>query len=272
MSLKDIIERTHQKYSSPITKEILIRDLKELGINTNDHLIVHSALSQIGYIASGPLGVIESLQSIVSEEGSITMPTHSTTLTDPSYWENPPIPESWWEVYRQESSAFDPHSTPTEWMGAIPELFRTLKGVKRSHHPAHSFACWGKEKSDIIDHQALTDSMGMNSPLGKLYKKNAKILLLGVDHDSNTSLHVAESISGKVSREMQGAPMIVDGEREWVEFEELAYDSCDFLMIGREFEESHQIQKGTVGLATCKLMNMKEIVDYAVEWIKENRN
>lgn len=84
-------------------------------------------------------------------------------------------------------------------------------------------------------------------------------------------MHLAESKIKSFPREKQGAPMLVKGKREWVEFEERIYDSEDFLEIGQLFEKEFEIQKGTVGQAECKLMVQKELVDYTLEKIKELR-
>ena len=271
MSLKDLIAKTHEKFSSPITKSMLIDGFSNLGVNANDNLIVHSSFSRLGYVAGGPMAVIKSLQDLVTTEGSITMPTHSSTLTDPSYWENPPIPKEWWDIYRQEASPYDPNHTATEWMGRIPELFRQLEGVTRSLHPSQSFSSWGKQSITITVDHLLTGSMSSESPLGKLYELQAKILFIGVDHGNNTSLHLAEFLSGTIKYEMQGAPITKNGNREWAKFQEPAWDSDDFEKVGDDFEKSHQIKSGEVGLANCKLIDMKELVDYATKWFKKHR-
>ena len=36
---------------------------------------------------------------VLTEDGLLIMPTHSSGLSEPSYWENPPVPESWWLYY-----------------------------------------------------------------------------------------------------------------------------------------------------------------------------
>lgn len=271
MSFQKLILETDKAFGSPVTQSILSQGLEGLGIRRGDHLIVHSSLSSIGYVAGGAPIVIKCLQAVVGEQGSITMPAHTTTLTDPKYWENPPIPEHWWEVYRQEASAFHTDYTITEWMGKIPEVFRQMPDVSRSSHPAHSFASWGEKAKLIISEHPLQKSFGSNSPLGKLYQLNAKILLIGVGHDSNTSLHLSESRIPNMPNHVQGAPIFKSGVREWSVFKELCYDNEDFEKIGEAYESTHSVKKGTIGLANCKLMSMVELVDFATDWISKNR-
>ena len=63
------------------------------------------------------------------------MPMHSSDLSDPADWHNPPVPDLWWEVIRDTMPAFDPDLTPTCGMGIIPDTFPKQQGVLRSFHP-----------------------------------------------------------------------------------------------------------------------------------------
>jgi aminoglycoside 3-N-acetyltransferase len=46
-------------------------------------------------------------------------------------------------------------------------------------------------------------------------------------------------------------------------YEEIEYDSDPFEEIGEEFEKLPNVVVGTVGKATCKLINQREVVDFA---------
>jgi aminoglycoside 3-N-acetyltransferase len=56
--------------------------------------------------------------------------------------------------------------------------------------------------------------------LSRLYDLDGSVLLLGVDHDNNTSLHLAEYRADWPGKAYvtSGAAMLVDGERQWVSF------------------------------------------------------
>src|SRR5690349_8234525 len=112
------------------------------------------------------------------------MPSHSTQLTDPAKWKSPPVPASWTDVIRAELPAFDPARTPTTGIGKIPELFRTWPGVKRSLHPAYSFAAIGPYAERILQEHSLDCALDDSSPLGRLYDLKADILMLGVGFES----------------------------------------------------------------------------------------
>ena len=89
------------------------------------------------------MAVIVALQKALGSDGTLVMPAHSPDLTEPSGWESPPVPESWWPVIRENMPAYDPELTPTRSMGIIAETFRKQRGVLRSAHPQVSFcALW----------------------------------------------------------------------------------------------------------------------------------
>ena len=199
------------------------------------------------------------------------MPAQSPSISDPEEWENPPMPHDWlYDVY-DNMPAFDPMVTPTEGMGKIPELFRTIPNTIRSNHPQVSFSANGKFAKKITENHELTPGFGMNSPLGRLYELNAKVLFLGVGYNSCTGFHLAEALNEKMPKKRMGTSMTENNTRVWKWFEDFNYDSDDFGVIGKEFEEKYDISTGMVGNAKCKLFDMKCGVDFAKDWLAENR-
>ncbi len=263
---------TVEGIAAPRTRRSLAADLLALGLHTGDTVIVHSSLSAIGWVAGGPVAVIQALCDVLGERGNLVMPTQSAGNTDPADWIDPPVPASWWPVIRQEMPAYDPARTPTRGMGSIPELFRTWPGVLRSAHPAHSFAALGPGAEAIISPHALDDGLGEHSPLARLYTMGARILLLGVGHESNTSLHLAEYRAPVASRCTQGASVMVDGLRRWVTYSDLEHLDTDevFPALGTDYEAENPYRAGPVGSATCLLLEMPALVDFAVPWIRRH--
>ncbi|MDP7978083.1 aminoglycoside N(3)-acetyltransferase [Bacillus sp. WLY-B-L8] len=262
MSINDLIAKTKM----PNTIHTIVSDLRKLGVTEGMNVIVHSSLSSIGWVSGGALAVVEALMEVVTEEGTIIMPTQTSDLSDPKNWQMPPVPESWWEIIRDNVPPFHPETTPTRSMGKIVECFRTYPNTKRSNHPLHSFAAWGKHAKQIIDDHILTPSFGEQSPLGKMYDLDGYILLIGVDHDSNTSLHLSEVRSQYRETVQIGAPIIENGARIWKEYEEFDYDSDDFEPLGKAFDETGSVIFGKIGNASCKLMKQREVVDFGTEW------
>jgi aminoglycoside 3-N-acetyltransferase len=255
------------------TVETMTRDLQSLGVRPGATVIVHSSLKSLGWVCGGPAAVIHAFMAALTPEGTLVMPTQSTDLSDPAEWENPPAPEEWWDTIRRSMPAYDRDLTPTFGMGIIAETFRKATGAIRSDHPQVSFAAWGKGAVRITADHDLPCSLGERSPLAKLYDADAYILLLGVGHENNTSLHLAEyraSYPGKAQC-TKYAPVMRNGMRDWASFDDINFDSTDFHLIGRDFERLHGVRHGKVGEADCVLVRQRSMVDFAVEWLPLHR-
>ena len=253
----------------PYTVDSLCEDMHNLGVTQSDNLIVHSSLSSIGWVCGGTVAVNQALERAV-QSGTIVMPSQSRGLTDPAQWVNPPVPSDWLETIYKFMPAFDPTITPASGMGAIAELFRTLPGTMRSNHPQSSFAARGKYARQITSEHVLTPQFGMETPLGKLYELNAKVLLIGVGYGNCTSFHLSEVLSGKIKMEKNGTAMMTQQGREWVSFEDYAYESDNFPPIGQAYEAGGNVTTGYIGNALCKLFDMKPAVDFVTHWIVEH--
>jgi aminoglycoside 3-N-acetyltransferase len=271
MSEKEIIEKS----SKPQAVKTLIKDLKNIGVREGMVLLVHSSLSSIGWISGGAVAVILALEEVLGKEGTLVMPTHSGDLSDPAKWENPPVPIDWCEEIRKTMPVFESDLTPTRGVGVIPEVFRKQKGVIRSGHPQVSFAARGKNAEYITDDHSLEYAFGENSPLGKIYRLDGYILLIGVGHINNTSLHLAEYRADYPSKrkEASGLPLMVSGRKEWVDITDIKSHTDDFEDIGSAISKSSDIsvKEEKIGQAKSQLFSQKGMVDFAVNWMEKNR-
>lgn len=265
-------ESTISRVSTPNTKESLIQDLCKLGLQEGTTVIIHSSLSALGYVVGGPITVIQALLQVVTLEGTIVMPTQSADYSDPSEWEYPPVPKSWWPTIRQHMPAYDPAITPTRGMGQIVEVFRRMPGVIRSSHPWFSFAALGKQAEEIIHDHSLDYTLGEHSPLARIYQAEGKVLLLGVGYESNTSFHLSEYRAPGAKSITRGAPIMEEGERVWKTYHDIDFCEELFDQIGTAFEETGRVVKGRVGAAEARLFSQRETVDFAVSWLKQYRS
>jgi aminoglycoside 3-N-acetyltransferase len=261
-----------QQITRPNTRSSLAAEFNAAGLQTGMTVLVHSSLSSLGWVCGGAVAVVQALLDVVTEKGTLVMPAHSGDLSNPANWQHPPVPESWWEEIRETMPAFHPAFTPTRGMGAIPEVFRTMPGVLRSHHPTVSFAAYGRHAENIIDNHTLNHSMGVGSPLQKIYDLDGWVLLIGVGFGNNTSFHLAEDRARGSKTYQEGSPIInADGNRIWQWYEEVNWDDAPFTEIGTDFESTGAVRIGKVGLATTRLFKQKPAVDFAVSWLEKKR-
>lgn len=251
--------------NAPVTRKSLGLELKKLGLGATDLVLVHTSMSRLGWVCGGPVAVIQALLDVLTPTGTLIMPAHSSDLTNPSRWQAPAVPPLWMEAIRKEMPAFDPRLTPTRGMGVVAESFRTWPEVRRSHHPSGSFCALGPKAEEVLANQDLSDPFGMSGPLGYLYQNGGKVLLLGIQHGSNTSLHLAESILNLRNLQAEAAPLMIEGKRQWVEFDSVAYDDALFDEIGRKVDQSGLVRIGITGSTRSRLMDQKSVVDWVME-------
>ena len=183
MPESDVIDRS----PVPATRHSIANELRLLGVAEGMTLLVHSSLSRLGWVCGGAHAVVLALIDVVGKTGTLVMPTHSSDLSDPVFWRNPPVPTAWWPTIREHMPAYDSNVTPTREMGQIVDVFRAFPGVKRSQHPQYSFAALGPSAEQVVDDHQFNDGLGDGSPLARVYDLEGSILLLGVGHDRNTS-------------------------------------------------------------------------------------
>ena len=256
----------------PRTRATLRKDLLTLGVRPGSVLLVHSSVRSLGWVAGGPVAVVQALLDVLGPRGTLVVPTHTPGNSDPAVWRNPPVPQPWWSVIRDEMPGFDPSLTPSQWMGAVPEQVRTWPGALRSDHPHTSFAALGPQAPAIVRGHRLNSMLGEHSPLARIYDLDGDVLLLGVSHGSNTSLHLAEyRVPNPPTAPLGSAVLTNGGGRSWVWWDDVAVDEGDFVALGSDFDDTGEVFIGQVGSAECRLMRQRAAVDFAVGWLPANR-
>lgn len=256
-----------------VIKSDIIDALRSIGLQRGDSVMVHTSLGKIGYVCGGAQAVIEALIETVGDTGTIMMPTQLWKNLDPETGVHWDADEDDWDIIRENWPAYDKDITPTNTMGAVAEMFRSWPGAVRSDHPARSVAAWGKNAVYLTEKHDLSDIFGKTSPIGKLYELDGKVLLIGVDYDKNTSLHLADVLAeypGKHTCVEHNAVM-ENGKRVWKSYETLHVDCEDFKDIGRAFEAVHTVFQSKIGGAELRIMKQRELVDFAVAWMAKNR-
>lgn len=265
--VKIIVDQT-KKLNTVIT---LAEDMRKLGVKEGATLLVHSSLSSIGWVNGGAVAVIEALMNVVTTKGTLVMPAQSSEWSDPSKWQNPPVPEAWWEEIRATMPPYDKRTTPVIGMGKIADVFRIYSTVERSHHPAVSFAAWGKNKKEVLANHSIDFGLGEQSPLAKLYQMDAQILFIGTSYDTNTAFHLGEYRAPGYKVVQEGAPITENGERIWRHYQEIDFAEEQFEHLGELFEREHSVKKDQIGLAESRLFSLREAVDFSANYFQRTR-
>jgi aminoglycoside 3-N-acetyltransferase len=174
-----------------IQRHEIVSSLQHLGLRGGHHVLVHSSLSALGRVDGGAPAVVESLLDVVGEAGTVLAPT----LTGNEH------------IGPGTTIRFDV-SRSASWTGRIAETVRTWPGAVRSVHPTHSVAGLGAAAARLLDdHEDCVTPCGPGSPYARLAADpDGVILLLGCDHESNTTLHHVEELAGSAYH-LQPAPV-----------------------------------------------------------------
>lgn len=256
-----------------LTRKDLADGLRASGLKAGAHVIAHTSMRKLGFIVGGAETLIRALLDVVGEDGTIMMPSQTWKNLDPEtgvHWEEP---QAWWPIIRAHWPAYDKAVTPAIGMGAAAEMLRAWPGAERSDHPARSFAAIGKHAAYLTRDHDLCNIFGEGSPLAKLYGLDGEILLLGVGHDKNTSLHLAECRADYPGKRLasESSAIMTDGERRWVTYETLAVDDADFVRLGELYEQEQGVRPHRIGGAEVRLLKQRPLVDWAAAWMEANR-
>lgn len=167
------------------TQAQLTRQIKNLGIKSDDVVTVHTSLKSLGELdtseKTGAEVLIDALRDAV-HNGLLVVPAHTFKNV-------------------REVPVFDIRNT-MPCIGAVPAVAVQLankavdcgdKTIVRSYHFTHSVVAFGNDAYDFVkDDRNCIATMSEDSCYGKLYKKRAKILFIGTTLASNTFIHYVD--------------------------------------------------------------------------------
>ena len=166
------------------TKEELTRQLHAM-LPSRTTVLMHSSCKSVGPLENGADTLLDALQDSFCD-GLVVLPAHT------------------WATVNPRQPVFDVLYSPV-CVGILPELFRRRSGVSRSWHPTHSVAAWGADAEQFTagDHLCPTPC-ARNSAWGRLYDRDAYVLMVGVELSCMTYFHGVEEwadVPGRVDME-----------------------------------------------------------------------
>jgi aminoglycoside 3-N-acetyltransferase len=238
-----------------ITQRVLASAFHSLGINHRLPVIAHASLSAFGPVQGGAEAVLDAM---LSTWDSIVMPafTYKTMLVPETGPDGNAMMYGRGTDYNRMAEFYTLNMPADRLMGIIPETLRRHPDARRSMHPILSFV--GVRAGLALNAQTLQEPL---APIRLLAESGGWVVLLGVNHTTNTSIHYAERLVGRITftrwaltpvgiKECPGFPCCSDG------FEALT---------PRLALVNHKIQVGTALVQAVQLSQLIEIVRTVIE-------
>jgi len=158
----------------------LIRGLHELGIQSGDNVMFHSAFEEHHGFRGSIETLIDTLIESVGPDGNLLMvslPYRSSALQ-----------------YLEGLKKFDVRKTPSA-MGLVSEYFRRRSNVLRSAHPSHPVLACGPRAAWFVEgHETCATPCGPGTPFAKLREAGGKVGFFNVSFAYFTFFHHLENV------------------------------------------------------------------------------
>ena len=177
--------RAMRQAARHVTRAELAGGLARLGVAPGDTLFVHASLKSLGYVEGGARAVIGALQDAVGPQGTLLLPAY--------YLPGGTVRAT----CDMRDYVFDARRHGTH-MGRLPEAFIAGAGIRRSIHPTHSVAAWGRHAVHLTEaHHRAPSIFGTGSPWQRFIAcEQAKVLGLGISMGPVTFYHALEDAMG----------------------------------------------------------------------------
>jgi aminoglycoside 3-N-acetyltransferase len=168
-----------------------VHTFRDVGLNPGQPVIVHASLAAVGEIRGGVQTVLGALLSM-SEGVMAPTFTYKPMIIPEVGPENNACDYGSGKDKNRLAEFYQPDMPADPLMGLLPEAIRKYPGARRSNHPILSFS--GIHVDEALKAQTLQEPM---APIEVLTRQNGIVLLIGVNHTVNTSIHYAEYLAGR---------------------------------------------------------------------------
>ena len=233
-------------------------DLKSglLRLDLGKHLVIaHASLKAFGSVDAETL-----LNALLDTTRGVIMPafTYKTMLNPEVGPPNNGMAYGTQVDLNKLAEAFHADMPVDPMMGVLAEVLRKHPKARRSSHPIQSFT--GIHADAILNSQSTFDSL---APIGMLADNDGWVLLLGVDHAVNTSIHYAEKLAGR----LQFIRWALTRERA-VECPGFPGDSEGFNAIAGDVEK--YTRRVEIGGALVQAVHLKSLIQAVMQKIRED--
>ncbi len=229
--------------SNPLTDQ-----LRALGVAAGDVVVVHTAFSEVR-ADGGPDAVIEALIEAVGPQGTIVMP-------------------SWTD---EDDEVFDPQTDDvTDDLGVVADTFWRRPDVARGNHP-FAVAAWGKHAGHIAGAPFLVPPHAPDSGIARAHDLDAKVLLLGVTHHANTTIHLAELLADVPYRVPNHITVVVDGRVERIDYGENDHCCEGFEQVGDWLDARGLQRTGPFAHGTARLLRARDVTATVADELADDR-
>jgi aminoglycoside 3-N-acetyltransferase len=233
-----------------LSKTEVIDQLRALGVEKGAVLLAHISFRSVRPVDGGVLGLIEALRDAVGPDGTLVMPSFSEDDDEP----------------------FDPTRTPA-WasLGVVADTFWRLPGVVRSNHFGACAALGPAALRITSDPLPLPlPPICHESPIGRVHELDGQVLLIGVGHEADTTLHLAEFVAGVPYRISKYCTVLQGGRPVRIDFEENDH-CCERFALADSWLRAAALQaEGRVGHARARLARARDIVRTAVTYLAQD--
>lgn len=170
----------------------------------------------------------------------------------------------------EDDEPFDPQETPTEdHLGIVSEVFWHRRDVLRGAHP-FAVAATGPKARWITAAPFVLPPHAPDSGVARVHDLDGWVLLAGVGHDADTTIHLGELTAGVPYRQRKHVTILSDGRPKRVDFGE--NDSCcrNFELVGGWLRDRGLQREGPLGGGRAILARSRDIVDTIVAELRDD--
>lgn len=258
---------------NPLTAAALTEALRALGVKEGDTLLVHSALSGLGYLSGGADAAITALRRSVGETGTFLAPAFTRPYTTFAGRLNKDYRYRPYDT--RPDGAFRDKSIST---GTLPKAMLRHPDACRSGHATHEWVALGADAAACVSEHGLLDSpTGETSPLKKALDRKGSVVFLGCGINANTFLHYAEATANAAYLQ-EAVIRHIDSDGTWRTAlipQHLPGHRSFYQGISSEFyrealRRGLQIHSQPFGMATLYRMELSQLYRIAMEMFAED--